>query len=66
MNASSPVSTDSGVGEEGFGVYSFAVDPNQDIEGAYIAFESTAKMLSSAKDLPLLHRKILKLKGVSI
>ena len=66
MNAASPVSTDSVVGEDGYGVYSFTMDPNQDIEFNYIQMESTAQMLSHSKQLPLIYRKILKLKGVGI
>lgn len=66
MNAASPVSTDSTVGEEGFGVYDFTVDSEQDIESAYIHRETTSIMLTHAKQLPLLHKKVLRLKGLLI
>lgn len=66
MNAASTVSADATVNDEGYGVYHYTMDPDQDIEGAYIERESTDKMLYLAKRLPLLHRKVLKLKGVKI
>ena len=69
MSASSTVSADQTiqVNDEGeFGVYDFTPDENQDIEGDYIAREETAEMLAYAAKLPLLHRKILKLKGIKI
>lgn len=66
MNAASTVSADQTVNEEGYGVYSYTEDESQDIEGAYIQKESTAQMIALAQKLPLLHRKILKLKGVKL
>jgi hypothetical protein len=66
MNASSTVSADSTVNEEGYGVYSYVIDPSQDIEAAYIEKECMAQMLSLMKELPLIHRKVLQLKGIKI
>jgi len=66
MNASSTVSADSTVNEEGYGVYHYTMDPNQDIEAAYIERESIAQMLSLAKELPLIHKKVLALKGLKL
>lgn len=66
MNAASIVSADQTVNEEGYGVYSYTADETQDIEGAYIQKESTSQMIALAQKLPLLHRKILKLKGVKL
>lgn len=66
MNAASTVSADATVNDEGYGVYHYTMDPNQDIEGSFIERESTDKMLLLAKSLPLLHRKLLKLKGIKI
>ncbi len=66
MNAASIVSADSTVDEEGYGVYSYTQDPDADIEGKYIENETTTQMLMLASNLPLLHRKILRLKGVKI
>jgi len=65
MNAASTVSTDSNT-DEGFNVYSFTMDPHQDIEGEYIQEEVTNQMLDLARELPLINRKILKLKGVKV
>jgi DNA-directed RNA polymerase specialized sigma subunit len=66
MNAASIVSADSTVNEEGYGVYSYTMDPNADIEEQYIHRETTNQMLILASKLPLLHRKILRLKGVKL
>ena len=66
MSASSTVSADATVNDEGFGVYQFTMDHTQDIEDSYIMRESTGKMLLLTKNLPLLHRKILLLKGIRI
>lgn len=66
MAAASTVSADATVNDEGYGVYHFTMDPEQDIEGAYAEKEATTKMLSLVKSLPLLHRKVLRLKGIKI
>ena len=66
MNAASTVSADSTVNDEGYGVYSYTQDASQDIESAYIERESTMEMIGYAKKLPILHRKILRLKGIKI
>lgn len=64
INAASTVSSDATVNDEGYGVYHYTMDPNQDIEGSYIEREETNRMLLLAKKLPLLHRKVLRLKGI--
>jgi hypothetical protein len=67
MNASSIASAETtSAGEEGYGVYSYTADPNVDIEGQYIQRETTMAMLRYAAQLPVMHRKILRLKGVKI
>jgi DNA-directed RNA polymerase specialized sigma subunit len=66
MQAASIVSADSTVNDEGFGVYSFTVDEKQDVEQEYIEKETTIKMIALAKKLPIIYRKILKLKGLEI
>lgn len=66
MSAASTVSADATVNDEGYGVYSYTMDPDQDIEKSYIERESTNQMLTLAKKLPIIHRKILKLKGIKI
>lgn len=69
MSAASTVSADNTVtvndGEE-FGVYDYTADETQDIEAQYMEMESTAQMLSLASKLPMMHRKVLKLKGIKI
>jgi DNA-directed RNA polymerase specialized sigma subunit len=66
MNAASMMSADATVNEEGYGVYHYTQDTNQDIEGSLIEREATNKMLILAKNLPMLHRKVLRLKGIKI
>jgi hypothetical protein len=71
MNAASTVSADapinSGVsGDRDFTLYDFTADPSQDIESAYIQREQTVDMLMYAKRLPVLHKKVLRLKGIKI
>jgi DNA-directed RNA polymerase specialized sigma subunit len=66
MAASSTVSVDSAVNDEGFGIYHFTEDEGQDIEGAFIERESMVTMLDLIKELPLLHRKVLALKGIKV
>lgn len=69
MSAASIVSVDQtiSVDDEGsFGVYDYTADEMQDIEGDYMARETTSHMLSLAAKLPLLHRKVLRLKGVRL
>ena len=71
MSAASTVSADAKavVNEfegESFGVYDYTADETQDIEAQYMEMESTAQMLSLASKLPMMHRKVLKLKGIKI
>ena len=66
MSAASTVSADATVDSEGYGVYSYTEDSTQNVEEAYAEKESTNKMLALAASLPLLHKKILRLKGVKI
>lgn len=69
MSAASTVSADQtvNVNDEGsFGVYDYTPDPTQDIEAAYMEQETTAHMLALAAKLPLLHRKVLRLKGIKL
>ncbi len=66
MTAASTVSADATTNEEGYGVYHFTEDPDQDIEGTFIERESMSQMISLAQELPLLHRKVLALKGIKL
>jgi DNA-directed RNA polymerase specialized sigma subunit len=66
MSAASTVSADSTVNDEGFGVYHFTPDQAPDMESVLIQQESTNQMLGLAKKLPLLQRKILRLKGIKL
>lgn len=66
LNAASTVSADISIDDEGFGVYSYTADPTQDIEGHYSNTEETSQMLNLASKLPLINKKILRLKGIKI
>jgi len=66
MSAASTVSADSTVNDEGYGVYSYTQDPNVDIEKQFIHREETSRMLVLASKLPIVYRKILRLKGVKL
>lgn len=66
MNAASTVSADATVNDEGFGVYHFTPDEKLGAEESFIEEESKNQMLSLAKDLPLIYKKVLRLKGVRI
>ena len=66
LGAASTCSVDSTVNEEGFNIYSFTEDPNQNIEEIYSRKEITTNLLTCSKKLPIIHRKILRLKGIKI
>lgn len=66
MSAASTVSADATVNDEGYGVYHFTQDPTVDIEGHYIEAENMEWMLTLAKNLTLIEKKVLRLKGIKI
>lgn len=66
MNAASTVSADATVNDEGFGVYQYTPDEQQNTEESYIEQEKMNGLMSASKNLPVLHRKLLRLKGVMI
>lgn len=75
MNAASPVSADTPVGYDSrdggssprtFTVYDYVADQTVDIEASYIKKQEMVRMLTLAEHLPILHKKVLKLKGVAI
>jgi DNA-directed RNA polymerase specialized sigma subunit len=66
MSASSTISADSTVNEEGCGIYSYIADESQDTEKLIIERDSYKKVLGVIGELPTVYRKILKLKGVKL
>lgn len=66
MSAASTVSADATVNDEGFGVYHFTADDSANIEDSLIQEESTNQMITLAKGLPILHKKVLRLKGIRL
>lgn len=64
MGAASTVSADETVNEEGFGVYDFTASAIPDPEKESVEREEFRKVRNAVKYLPLMHRKILQLKGV--
>ncbi len=71
MAAATMVSCESTVNEEGFGVYQYSRQSlttieSPDAEQAMIEKEGRGHMSMAMKNLPLLQRKILRLKGISL
>lgn len=66
LAASSPVSADSNLGEDGYGVYSFTPDSSENAEELIDKNQQISKMERLASNLPIMHKKILRLKGISI
>lgn len=66
MNGASTVSADATMDNEGFGVYDFTPDTRINAEEAYIEHQETMNMLSHAKKLPILNKKVLRLKGLKL
>ena len=66
MSASSPVSSDSNSGEEGYGVYNFIPDDAEGAEEIIGKKQEIAYMARLARGLPLINQKVLRLKGIEI
>jgi len=66
MGGASTVSADATVNDEGYGVYQYTEDTEQNVENSYIERESTSNMLQLARKLGTMHKKVLKLKGIKI
>jgi DNA-directed RNA polymerase specialized sigma subunit len=66
MQAASMVSADSTVDTDGYGVYTYTQDSNPNAEEACIERETENIMLTLAKNLPILHKKVLRLKGIKL
>lgn len=71
MSAASMVSADSTAqtddsGTRDYTIYDYTADVSVDTEADYIEKETTAQMLALASKLPLLHRKVLRLKGIKL
>lgn len=65
LNAASLVSTEATINEEGFGVYDYTPDEKDNAEDRIINIETNQKIRELINDLPVLHKKILRLKGVN-
>jgi DNA-directed RNA polymerase specialized sigma subunit len=66
MAAASLVSSDSNLGEEGFGVYSYVPDQTENVEEILGRKQELSQMAKLARKLPLINQKILRLKGIEI
>lgn len=64
MAAASLISSDSNMGEEGFGVYSYTPDSAENAEERLGKRQELDQVARYARSLPVLHQKVLKLKGV--
>jgi DNA-directed RNA polymerase specialized sigma subunit len=66
LAAASLISADSNSGEEGFGVYDFTPDNSENAEQMLGKKQQISEMRQLARKLPLISRKVLKLKGIEI
>jgi hypothetical protein len=66
LSADAPIASESSSSDKDYTIYDFTPDPEQDIEKKFIEKEEMIRMLKFAATLPLLHRKVLRLKGVKI
>jgi DNA-directed RNA polymerase specialized sigma subunit len=66
LAAASMVSADSVVNEEGYDIYHFTSDGSKSSEDSLVENESIRKVILAMSTLPLLHKKVLKLKGIEI
>ncbi len=66
MSAASLISSDSNVGEEGFGIYNYTADNKESVETVLSNKQETLTMVILARKLPIINRKILRLKGIEI
>jgi hypothetical protein len=64
MSAASLISSDSNVGEEGFGIYNYTADSKENAEDMMGNRQEKDIMFDLARKLPLINQKILKLKGI--
>jgi RNA polymerase sigma factor (sigma-70 family) len=65
LHAASIVSVEATVNEEGFGAYDYTPDENSNCEDNLIKTETNIKITQLIKELPPIHRKILRLKGIT-
>jgi len=66
MSAASTVSADSTVNDEGFGVYHFTADDSPNVEETLIANETLNQVLTLARNLSVMEKKVLRLKGIKL
>jgi len=65
MNAASIVSVEATISEEGFGAYDYTPDEKSNAEESMIHLETNEKIRKLILELPPIHRKVLRLKGVN-
>ena len=66
LAAASLISADSNVGEQGFGVYDYTPDNTDNAEESYVKKEEMSNVTRLAQKLPLINKKVLRLKGIEI
>lgn len=64
LQAASLISADSNVGEEGFDVYSYSPDPTENAEELFSKKQEWSNIGEFVSKLPIINRKVLKLKGI--
>jgi hypothetical protein len=66
LNGSNLESIENQTDEDGFNIYDTYIDENNNLENTIEKFDSLKKILVKCKDLEVIERKIIKLKGVDI
>jgi DNA-directed RNA polymerase specialized sigma subunit len=65
MNASSIISVESTINDDNLNAYDYTPDENLSAEENLIGIENRTIISKIVKELPILHRKVLKLKGIN-
>jgi DNA-directed RNA polymerase specialized sigma subunit len=66
LSAASIVSADSNIGEDGYGVYNFTASSEMNAEQVLDRKQLLTEVVKLSKNLPIIHQKVLRLKGIGI
>jgi DNA-directed RNA polymerase specialized sigma subunit len=64
LSAATLISVESTVDEDGFGAYEYTPDELPNAESSLINTETNQRISKTISEMPLLHRKVLRLKGI--
>jgi DNA-directed RNA polymerase specialized sigma subunit len=65
LNAATLISVEATINDEGFGAYEYTPDELPNAEQSLINTETNQRISKIISDMPLLHRKVLRLKGIN-